>query len=185
MVSESPTNISGHLIRARCHVSHHTPSSESGIIILKQYLPLTKSIFFLGSNRSDLKPFHLGSANSVFQNRRVNRFKARLCPCLFMPWCFGMRGKNTRVIKDTVFRWVHQSPGIQMIWICGKALNKGLWAMNSVLLPNVNLLVKGPVTEDILPKTPSKFDFSWKHLDLWRILVELVISEWGYHGKYL
>ena len=22
-------------------------------------------------------------------------------------------------------------------------------------------------------------------LDLWRILVELVISEWGYHGKYL
>ena len=57
--------------------------------------------------------------------------------------------------------------------------------MNSVLLPNVNLLVKEPVTEDILPKMPSKFNFSWKHLDLLRIVMELVISEWGYHGMSL
>ena len=57
--------------------------------------------------------------------------------------------------------------------------------MNSVLLPSVNLLVKEPVTEDILPKMPSKFNLSWKHLDLLRILMELVISEWGYHGMSL
>lgn len=57
--------------------------------------------------------------------------------------------------------------------------------MNSVLLPSVNLLVKEPVTEDILPKMSSKFNFSWEHLDLLRILMELVISEWGYHGMSL
>lgn len=43
------------------------------------------SFFFSGRNLSELKLFSLGSAEGIFQNAIVNRFKARLCPCLFMP----------------------------------------------------------------------------------------------------
>lgn len=68
-------------------------------------------------------------------------------------WYEGEK-KKPKVIKDTVFR-VQQNTGIQIIWICGKAFQIGLWAMNFLFLPDVNLLVKKTVElKPFLQKLP-------------------------------
>jgi hypothetical protein len=43
-----------------------------------------------------LKLFSLSSAEGIFQSWIVNMFKARLWPCLFMPWFCGMREERPK-----------------------------------------------------------------------------------------
>lgn len=75
-------------VQAAADTEVNTVSSLGSTFLSQNHL------FPPGRNLSELRCCSLGSAKGIFQNWIVNRLKARLCPCLLMPWLSGMREKK-------------------------------------------------------------------------------------------